>query len=47
MKMRGEDWGVLLVAIVLAILVPWWVIMLAPIVPMLVLMAVCGLFRWK
>lgn len=27
-KLRGEDWAVLIVATVLAILLPWWMLML-------------------
>ena len=46
-KMAGDDRGILLVAIVLAILLPWWVFVLLPFVPLLLLMLVCGLFRWK
>ena len=34
MKASGDDWGVLLVGIVLAILLPWWVFVL--------LIALCG-----
>ncbi len=45
--MQGEDWGILFVAIILAILLPWWVFVLLPFVPLLLLMLVCGLFRWK
>jgi hypothetical protein len=47
MKMRGEDWGILLVAIILSILLPWWAFALLPFVPLILLMLVCGLFRWK
>ncbi len=46
-KMGGKDWGVLLVAIVLAILLPWWVFVLLPFVPLLLILLVCGLFGWK
>ena len=46
-KMAGDDWGVLLAAIILAVLLPWWVFVLLPFVPLLLLILVCGLFRWK
>jgi hypothetical protein len=47
MKVTGEAWGVLLLSIILVVLRPWWVIGLIPFVPPLLLMLVCGLFRWK
>ena len=33
MKEPGDDWGILLVASILAILLPWWVFVLLPFVP--------------
>jgi hypothetical protein len=46
-KASGDDWGILLVAIILAILLPWWMFVSLPFMPLLVLMLVCGLFGWK
>jgi hypothetical protein len=47
MKMQGDNWLILLISIILAILLPWWVIVLIPFLPLLLIMLVCGLFRWK
>jgi hypothetical protein len=43
MKMRGGDWQILLVSIILAILLPWWVIVLIPLAPVLLIMLMCWL----
>jgi hypothetical protein len=45
--MQRDDWVALLVSIVLAILLPWWVIVLVPIIPLILIGLVCALFRWK
>jgi hypothetical protein len=41
MKRRGGDWQILLVSVILAILLPWWVIVLIPFAPVLLIMLVC------
>lgn len=45
--MGKDDWVALLVSIILATLLPWWVIVLVPFLPLLLLGLVCALFRWK
>jgi hypothetical protein len=47
MKMQGDDWLILLISIILAILLPWWVIVLVPIIPLILLWLLGSLFRWK
>jgi hypothetical protein len=44
MKMRGDAWLILLVSIILAILLPWWVIVLVPLLPVLLVFLLCGIF---
>ena len=42
-----DDWVALLVFIILAMLLPWWVFLLIPFLPLLLIWLACGLFRWK
>jgi hypothetical protein len=34
-KLQREDWWILIVSLVLAILLPWWVVVLLPFLPLL------------
>ena len=43
MKMQGEDWWILLVAIIMATLLPWWVFVLLPFLPVLLILLLGGL----
>jgi hypothetical protein len=45
--MGKDDWVILLVSIILAMLLPWWVIVLVPIIPLILIGLVGALFRWK
>jgi len=45
--MGKDDWVILLLSFILAILLPWWVIVLVPILPLILIGLVCALFRWK
>ena len=45
--MEKDDWVFLLVFLILAMLLPWWVFLLIPFLPLLLLWLVCALFRWK
>ena len=45
--MGKDDWVALLVSIILAMLLPWWVIVLVPIIPLILIGLVGALFRWK
>lgn len=47
MRMDKDDWVILLVFIILAILLPWWVLLLIPFLPLLLLWLLGALFRWK
>ncbi len=42
-----DDWIALLVAIILAILLPWWIMVLIPFLPLILLWLICAFFRWK
>ena len=44
MSAKGDDWAILLVSIILAILLPWWVIVLLPLLPVLLVFLLCGIF---
>lgn len=43
-KMQREDWLVLLISNILAILLPWWVIVPLPLLPVLLVFLLCGIF---
>ncbi len=43
--MRREDWYILLVSIVLGILLPWWVVVLLPLLPLLLIVLLWVLYR--
>jgi hypothetical protein len=47
MKMEKDDWVILLDAIILAILLPWWVFLFIPFLPLLLFWLLGALFRWK
>lgn len=42
--MQREDWLVLLISNILAILLPWWVIVPLPLLPVLLVFLLCGIF---
>ena len=44
MKMQGDDWLILLISIILASLLPWWVIVPLPLLPVLLVFLLCGIF---
>jgi hypothetical protein len=43
-KLTKDDWSTLLVAIILAAILPGWVVLLVPIVPIVVIVLIGGLF---
>lgn len=45
MNAKGDDWAILLVTIILALLLPWWAILLLPLFPVLLIILLCGIFR--
>ena len=43
-KLTKDDWSTLLVAITLAAILPWWVVLLLPMIPIVVIVLIGGLF---
>jgi hypothetical protein len=44
MSAKGDDWVILCVFTILAILLPWWAIVLLPLLPVLLVFLLCGIF---